>query len=54
MLCNFPNPNTITWDFSKSLETGSLTTGTILVKKIPGASNVQFNNDNGVGLHRPF
>ena len=39
-----------------AIETGSLTadTWTKVVKKIPGASNVQFNNDNGVGLQLDF
>ena len=39
-----------------AIETGSLTadTWTKVVKKIPGASNVQFNNDNGVGLQIDF
>ena len=37
-------------------ETGSLSadTWTKVVKKIPGASNVQFDNDNGVGLQIDF
>ena len=37
-------------------ETGSLSadTWTKVVKKIPGASNVQFNNDNGTGLQIDF
>jgi len=37
-------------------ETGSLSadTWTKVIKKIPGASNVQFNSDNGVGLQLDF